>query len=76
MGLMLPSSDRFALGVAAFRTKQLLRERCPSTCPRRRRAGQARHTQGGLQIRNVRDGNRVRGRAVIVAPEREGLRAL
>jgi hypothetical protein len=37
----------------AFRTKRLLRERCSATCPRRRRPGQARHTQGGLQITPV-----------------------
>jgi hypothetical protein len=38
------------LGAAVFRTKQLLRERCTATCPRRRRPGQVRHRQGGLQI--------------------------
>jgi hypothetical protein len=34
----------------AFRTKWLLRERCSATCHRRRRPGQARRRQGGLQI--------------------------
>ena len=38
------------LVAAVFRTKRLLREGCSATCPRRRRPGQARHTQGGLQI--------------------------
>jgi hypothetical protein len=38
------------LVAAVFRTEQLLRERCSATCPRRRRPGQVRHTQGGLQI--------------------------
>src|SRR5712691_8217570 len=38
------------LVAAVFRTKQLQRERYSATCPRRRRPGQARHTQGGLQI--------------------------
>src|SRR5215472_8983826 len=38
------------LVVAVFRTKQLLRERCAATCLRRRRPGQARRRQGGLQI--------------------------
>jgi hypothetical protein len=42
------------LVAAVFRTKRLLRERCSATCPRRRRPGQARHTQGGLQITAVR----------------------
>ncbi len=37
----------------AFRTKRLLGEHCSATCPRRRRPGQARHTQGGLQITAV-----------------------
>jgi hypothetical protein len=35
---------------AAFRTKQLLRERCTVTCQRRRRPGQVRRRQGRLQI--------------------------
>jgi hypothetical protein len=38
------------LVAAVFRTKRLLRERCSATCQRRRRPGQARHPQGGLQI--------------------------
>jgi hypothetical protein len=38
------------LVAAVFRTRRLLRERCSATCPRRRRPGQVRHTQGGLQI--------------------------
>ena len=42
------------LVVAVFRTKQLLRERCAATCLRRRRPGQARRRQGGLQITAVR----------------------
>ena len=39
-----------SLVAAVFRTRWLLRERCSATCPRRRRPGQVRHTQGGLQI--------------------------
>ena len=38
------------LVAAVFRTKQLLRERCPATCLRRRHAGQARRRQQRLQI--------------------------
>src|SRR5712691_13342795 len=48
------------LVAAVFRTKQLQRERYSATCPRRRRPGQARHTQGGLQITAVMRGFRVR----------------
>src|ERR1035441_5107282 len=43
-----PRANR--LVAAVFRTKRLLREHCSATCPRRRRPGQVRHTQGGLQI--------------------------
>ncbi len=41
------------LVAAVFRTKWLLRERRSATCPRRRRPGQVRHRQGGLQITAV-----------------------
>jgi hypothetical protein len=49
------------LVAAVFRTKRLLRERCSATCPRRRRPGQVRHTQGGLQITADMRGQRLLG---------------
>ena len=42
------------LVAAAFRTNRLPRGRCSATCQRRRRPGQARRGQGGLQITAVR----------------------
>ena len=45
------------LFVAAFRTRWLLRERCAATCHRRRRPGQVRRRQVGLQITAVRRGD-------------------
>src|SRR5450755_3266845 len=48
------------LVAAVFRTRWLLRERCSATCPRRRRPGQVRHTQGGHQITNVTGGWKLR----------------
>jgi hypothetical protein len=41
------------LVAAVFRTKWLLRERCSATCLRRRRPGQVRRGQGGLEITAV-----------------------
>src|ERR1035438_5814029 len=65
------------LVAAVFRTKRLLRERCSATCPRRRRPGQVRHTQGGLQITaDLRDdpavhrGRPCRTRTAVLSDER------
>src|ERR1022692_4693765 len=64
-----PGANPFV--AAVFRTKRLLRERCSATCPRRRRPGQVRHTQGGLQI--TADLARLRGSSdwAVVRPYRD-----
>ncbi len=46
-----PSANCLVADVS--RTRWLLRERCSATCPRSRRPGQVRRTQGGLQITAV-----------------------
>jgi hypothetical protein len=57
------------LVAAVFRTKWLLRGPCSATCQRRRRPGQMRHIQGGLQITTVLVGDLVLGLATPAVPE-------
>jgi hypothetical protein len=57
------------LVAAVFRTKWLLSERCSATCLRRRRPGQVRRSQGGLEITAVLRGSRPELIRAWTAPE-------
>lgn len=69
-----PQTRANPLVANAFRTKWLLREHCSATCQRRRRPGQVRHTQGGLQIAAVRRGYLASGMRLAVSAEPGDLR--
>src|SRR5215469_18596556 len=57
------------LSLLIFRTKLLLRECCSATCQRRRRPGQLRRGQGGLQITAVLLGIPIVRLVICIAPE-------